>query len=126
MTMYGLYDFLVFLLNAALLVALAAILAALIAWDRKQTLGFLVRGVPEVNPLARALMSHWLNPQDGYGKGARIYFSLCFAAVAAITTFGLLVPSLCWLAECALIAWLLPQAYTVWRNRRKGYSRTTP
>lgn len=119
--MYGLYDFLVFLLNAALLVALAAILAALIVVDRKQTLGFLARGVPEVNPFARWAMGLLSHERGNYMPGARPYFSLCFASVAAIAAFGLLVPPWCWLAECVLLVWLPLQAVTVWRNHRKGY-----
>jgi hypothetical protein len=119
--MYGLYDFLSFVLRLGLLGVLASVLIVLLWVDRKQTLGFLPRGVPEANAFARWAMGLLSNERGNYIPGARPYFSLCFAAVAAIVAFGLLVPALCWLAECALLAWLLLQARTVWTNHRKGY-----
>ena len=108
-------------MHPAYLTLVAFVLFVLVAIDRRQTLGFLPRGVPEVNPFARWVMVRFSTPQEGYLPGARIWFAGCFvligAAVAVGTVFVGTSPFVTWV----LFVWLVLQVRTVWRNHKRGY-----
>lgn len=101
---------------------LAAILAVLILIDRRQTLAFLARGVPEGNPIARWVMEHYRTDAEGYLPGARIWFAGALIVLGVLMASALLLPQPWFYGPIALLVlWLPPQGWCVWHNWMRGY-----